>query len=73
MTITNAAAASPEATAEARKVVLKEIDANWSKFCEKTFPRRKGATTSSTSSNQVRLEKTQAQRDVGALLKGRHI
>ena len=70
----DAAAAKPEATAEARQIVLKEIGAKWSKFSEHDLSALKG---NDDLVNQVvakyGLEKTQAQRDVDALLKGRRI
>lgn len=68
------AAAKPEMTAEARQIVLKEIGAKWGKFSEHDLSVLKG---NDDLVNQVvakyGLEKAQAQRDVDALLKGRHI
>jgi hypothetical protein len=68
------AAAKPEMTAEARQIVLKEIGAKWDKFSEHDLSALKG---NDDLVNQVvakySLEKAQAQRDVDALLKGRHI
>ena len=68
------AAAKPEMTAEARQIVLKEIGAKWDKFSEHDLSVLKG---NDDLVNQVvakySLEKAQAQRDVDALLKGRHI
>ena len=68
------AAAKPEMTAEARQIVLKEIGAKWDKFSEHDLSVLKG---NDDLVNQVvakyGLEKVQAQRDVDALLKGRHI
>jgi division protein CdvB (Snf7/Vps24/ESCRT-III family) len=68
------AAAKPEVTAEVRQIVLKEIGAKWGKFSEHDLSVLKG---NDDLVNQVvakyGLEKAQAQRDVDALLKGRHI
>jgi hypothetical protein len=73
-TTSNAAAAKPEMTAEARQIVLKEIGAKWGKFSEHDLSVLKGK---DDLVDQVvakyGLEKVQAQRDVDALLKGRHI
>jgi hypothetical protein len=68
------AASKPEMTAETKQIVLKEISAKWGKFSEHDLSALKG---NDDLVNQVvakyGLEKTQAQRDVDALLKGRHI
>jgi hypothetical protein len=68
------AAAKPEVTAESKQIVLKEIGAKWGKFSEHDLSVLKG---NDDLVNQVvakyGLEKAQAQRDVDALLKGRHI
>ena len=68
------AAAKLEMTAEARQIVLKEIGAKWGKFSEHDLSVLNG---NDNLVNQVvakyGLEKAQAQRDVDALLKGRHI
>jgi hypothetical protein len=73
-TTSNATAAKPEMTAEAKQIVLKEIGAKWGKFSEQDLSALKG---NDDLVNQVvakyALEKAQAQRDVDALLKGRHI
>jgi hypothetical protein len=73
-TTSNATAAKPEMTAEAKQIVLKEIGAKWGKFSEQDLSALKGT---DDLVNQVvakyALEKAQAQRDVDALLKGRHI
>ena len=61
-------------TAETKKIVLKEIGSKWGKFSEQDLSALKGK---DDLVNQVvakyGLEKVQAQRDVDALLKGRHI
>jgi hypothetical protein len=65
------AAAKP---AETRQIVLKEIATKWSKFSEQDLSALKG---NDDIVNQVvakyDIEKAQAQLDVDALLKGRHI
>ena len=70
----NPAAAKPEMTAETKQIVLKEIGAKWGKFSEQDLSALKG---NDDLVNQVvakyGLETAQAQRDVDALLKGRHI
>jgi division protein CdvB (Snf7/Vps24/ESCRT-III family) len=73
-TTSNTTSAKPEVTAETRQIVLKDIRAKWDKFSEHDLSALKG---NDDLVNQVvakyGLEKTQAQRDVDALLKGRHI
>jgi hypothetical protein len=68
------AAAKPEMTAETKQIVLKEIGAKWNKFSEHDLSALKN---NDDLVNQVvakySLGKAQAQRDVDALLKGRHI
>jgi hypothetical protein len=71
---TSTPAATPDMTAETKRIVLKEIGAKWGKFSEQDLSALKG---NDDLINQVvakyGLEKAQAQRDVDALLKGRHI
>jgi nucleotidyltransferase/DNA polymerase involved in DNA repair len=70
----NAATAKPEATADARQIVLKEIGSKWNKFSEQdlsTLKDRDDLVTQVIA--KYSLDKAQAQRDVDALLKGRHI
>ncbi len=61
-------------TAETRQIVLKEIGAKWNKFSDHDLSALNG---NDHLVNQVvakyGIEKDQAQRDVDALLKGRHI
>jgi hypothetical protein len=61
-------------TAESKQIVLKEIGAKWGKFSELDLSALKG---NDDLVNQAvakyGIEKAQAQRDVDALLKGRHI
>ena len=68
------AAAKPEMTAEARQIVLKEIGVKWDKFSEHDLSVLKGNDDLvSQVVAKYGFEKAQAQRDVNALLKGRHI
>jgi hypothetical protein len=68
------ASAKPEMAAETKQIVLKEIGAKWGKFSEHDLSALKD---NEDLVDQVvakyGLEKTQAKRDVDALLKGRHI
>jgi hypothetical protein len=70
----NATAAKPEASADTKQIVLKDIGAKWDKFSAQDL--------SALKSNddlvmqvvaKYGLEKAQAQRDVDAVLKGRQI
>jgi hypothetical protein len=73
-TISNAAGAKPEITAETKQIVLKEIGAKWGKFSEQDLSALKGNDDLVAQVvAKYGLEKAQAQRDVDALLKGRHI
>jgi hypothetical protein len=68
------AAAKPQVTAEIKQVVLREIGAKWGKFSEQDLSALKGNDDLVTQVvAKYGLEKAQAQRDVDALLKGRHI
>jgi hypothetical protein len=73
-TTSNTAAAKLEMTAATKKIALKEIGSKWGKFSEQDLSALKG---NDDLVNQVvakyGIEKAQAQRDVDALLKGRHI
>jgi len=72
--MTHTAPAKPEMTAETRRIVLKEIGAKWGKFSEQVLSALKGNDDLVTQVvAKYDLEKAQAQRDVDALLKGRHI
>jgi hypothetical protein len=67
------AAAKPE-NAEARQIVLKEIGVKWNKFSEQelsAFKNKDDVVTQVVA--KYGLDKAQAQRDVDALMKGRHI
>lgn len=62
------------ATAEFRKIIPKEIGSKWSKFSEKNLTDLKSKDDLVTQVvEKYQLEKSQAQRDVDTLLKGRHI
>lgn len=73
-TTSNTAPAKPEMAAETRRIVLKEIGAKWAKFSEQDLSALKGNDDLVTQVvAKYDLEKARAQRDVDALLKGRHI
>jgi hypothetical protein len=73
-TNTNMAAASPKTPAETKQIVLKEIGAKWSKFSAQDLSALKGKDDLVTQVvAKYGLEKSQAQRDVDAVLKGRQI
>jgi hypothetical protein len=68
------AAAKPETAAETRQIVLRDIGAKWSKFSEQdlsAFKNKDDVVAAVVA--KYGLEKTQAQRDVEGLMKGRHI
>jgi len=70
----NAPAAKSEAATDVRKIVLKEVGAKWSKFSEQDLSALKGKDDLVTQVvAKYSIEKAQAQRDVDALLKDRHI
>ena len=69
----NSATAKPE-NAETRQIVLKEIGVKWNKFSEQdlsAFKNKDDVVTQVVA--KYGLDKVQAQRDVDALVKGRHI
>ena len=73
--MTNVASNANSATAgDTKQIVLKEIQAKWGKFSEQDLT---ALTSNSDLVTQLAakysLEKTQAQRDVDALMKGRQI
>lgn len=73
-TASNASSAKPEAAADTRQIVLKEIGAKWGKFSEQDLSALKSKDDLVTQVvGKYSLEKDQAQRDVEALLKGRQI
>ena len=72
-TTSNSAAAKPE-NVETRQIVLKEIGTKWNKFSEQdlsAFKNKDDVVTQVVA--KYGLDKVQAQRDVDALMKGRHI
>jgi pyruvate-formate lyase len=70
----NAAVAKPQTAAESKQLVLKEIGAKWTKFSEQDLSALKGKDDLVAQVvAKYGLEKAQAQRDVDAMLKGRHI
>ena len=70
----NAAAANSETAAETKQIVLKEIGAKWGKFSEQDLSALKNKDDLVTQViAKYGLEKSQAQRDVDVLLKGRQI
>jgi hypothetical protein len=70
----NAATAKSETAAETKQIVLKEIGAKWGKFSEQDLSALKNKDDLVTQViAKYGLEKSQAQRDVDALLKGRQI
>ena len=70
----NAATAKSETAAETKQIVLKEIGAKWGKFSEQYLSALKNKDDLVTQViAKYGLEKSQAQRDVDALLKGRQI
>jgi hypothetical protein len=61
-------------SAETKQIVLKEIGAKWSKFSEHDLSSLKNKEDLVTQVvAKYGLEKSVAQRDVDALMKGRHI
>jgi hypothetical protein len=73
-TTPHATAAKPEMTTETKQIILKEIGAKWGKFSEQDLSALKGNDDLVTQVvAKYGLEKAQAQRDVDALLKGRHL
>ena len=70
----NATTTKSETPADAKQIVLKEIGSKWNKFSEQDLSALKG--TDDLVAQVVAkygLDKAQAQKDVDALLKGRHI
>jgi hypothetical protein len=70
----NSAGTKPQTPAEIRQIVLREIGAKWSKFSEQDLSalKNKGDVVTQVVA-KYSLDKAQAQRDVDALMKGRHI
>jgi hypothetical protein len=73
-TASNPAVAKSSTAAETRQIVLKEIRAKWGKFSEQELSGLKNNDDVVTQlAAKYGLEKPQAQQDVDALMKGRHI
>jgi len=72
--VANPAAVTPQTTAETKQIILKEIAAKWDKFSQQDLSAIKGRDDLVTQVvAKYGLERTQAQRDVDAILKGRQI
>jgi hypothetical protein len=70
----SAAAAPPGVEAGTKKVVLTEIQAKWGKFSEQELSALKDNDDLVTQLvAKYSLDRPQAQRDVDAMMKGRHI
>ena len=70
----NLSAAKPETATDTRQIVLKEISAKWGKFSEQDLSALKNKDDVVTQVvAKYGLDKAQAQRDVDALMRGRHI
>jgi len=68
----NANVAPP--TGDTKQILLKEIRTKWTKFSEQDLSALKGNDDLVTQlAAKYSLDKPQAQRDVDALMKGRHI
>ena len=73
-TSTDMSVSKSAATAETRKLILKEIGTKWGKFSEQNLTDLKGKEDLVDQvAKKYDLEKAQAQRDVDGLLKGRQI
>lgn len=67
-------AATGQSTAEVKQIILKEIGSKWSKFSEHELSALKNRDDLVMQVvAKYGLEKSQAQRDVDALMKGRQI
>lgn len=70
----NTNAATGQSTAEAKQIILKEIGSKWGKFSDQELSALKDRDDLVTQVvAKYGLEKSQAQRDVDALMKGRRI
>jgi hypothetical protein len=71
---TTASAAKPETSAEAKRIVLNDIGAKWDKFSEQDLSALKGnEDLVAQVVTKYGMAKSQAQSEVDAVLKGRHI
>ena len=70
----NPSGSNPKGVAETRQIVLKEIGTKWNKFSEQDLSALKNKDDVVTQVvAKYGLDKAQAQRDVDALMRGRHI
>ncbi len=70
----NTAAASTGTTAETKQILLKNISEKWGKFSEQELAALKNRDDLVTQVvAKYSIDKAQAQRDVDAVMKGRHI
>ena len=70
----NVGPAKVESTAESKQILLKDIGAKWSKFSEQELGALKNRDDLVDHVvAKYSLDKAQAQRDVDAVMKGRHI
>jgi hypothetical protein len=70
----NTNATAGQSAAEAKQIILKEIGSKWSKFSEQDLSALKDRDDLVTQVvAKYGLEKSQAQRDVDTLMKGRQI
>jgi division protein CdvB (Snf7/Vps24/ESCRT-III family) len=70
----NINATAGQSAAEAKQIILKEIGTKWSKFSEQELSALKDRDDLVTQVvAKYGLEKSQAQRDVDSLMKGRQI
>jgi division protein CdvB (Snf7/Vps24/ESCRT-III family) len=70
----NTNAATGQSTAEAKQIILKEIGSKWGKFSEQELSALKDRDDLVTQVvAKYGLEKSQAQRDVDALMNGRQL
>ncbi len=70
----NAASASTGNSAENKQILLKDIGAKWNKFSEQELGALKNRDDLVTQVvTKYSMDKTQAQRDVDAVMKGRQI
>jgi hypothetical protein len=70
----NTAPASNANSAESKQILLKDIGTKWSKFSEQELGALKSKDDLITQvASKYSLDKTQAQRDVDAVMKGRQL
>ena len=70
----NAGPAKPENATESKQILLKDIGAKWGKFSEQELGALKNRDDLIDQVvSKYSLDKAQAQKDVDAVMKGRHI